>query len=369
MTDALALHVLRRPDLEAASIYSSWVDGDRLARPSPAKREMMLDNPLSIGPDEPMQIIGTKGSRVIGRIDLIAGRLLVADQATPILWGSEFFVPDADRSTMMGAMLLLRCQQMYHTLGAHGPSQMAYPLYSKLKWIDVPYQRYVIMSNSRPVVRRYVHAGAAGLAHRVANVGLLGHKAYMGALRAQAAANLAARHVPEMPAELDSALRPASSLIRGYRGVDWINWVLKHRFSDASRHERHLFLVQQEERSDPVGYFMLKVKFHTVATSRAYPDLTLASLVDAQSFSPEKCSHEAIVHLAFRETYRLNADALEVADRPGAREGFYRSIGALPAGLMHLMVRAAAPSPLNDPAYREPAQWDIQLGDGEYIPN
>ncbi len=329
----------------------------------------MLANPLSIGPDEPMQIIGTKGRRVIGRIDLIAGRLMVGDQPAPILWGSEFFVPDADRSTMMGAMLLLRSQQVYHTLGAHGPSQMAYPLYAKLKWIDVPYQRYVVMANSRPVVRRYVHAGAAAVAHRVANVGLLGHKAYMGMLRSQAASDLIVREVPEMPAELDAALRPPSALIRGYRGVDWINWVLRHHFSDSTRHERHLYLVQHQERTDPVGYFMLKVKFHTVATSRAYPDLTLASLVDAQSFDASRCTHEALVHLAFRETCRLNADALEVADHPEHRAAFYRSIGALPAGQMHLMVRASNPSPLADPMYRDPAKWDLQLGDGEYIPN
>lgn len=330
----------------------------------------MLDNPMGEGLDAPMQVIGTKGNRVIGRYDLIAGRLVVGEAECPVLWGSEFFVPEQDRATMMGAMLLLRCQQLFHTIGAHGPSQMAYPLYAKLKWIDVPYQRYVVLHRSRPVVRRYVrNAALAGIAHRVADVGLLAHKAYMGVRRSGAASGLRVREVPQMPVELDSSLRTRSPLVRGYRGVDWINWSIKHRFSSASRHERRLYLVFGKGGGDPVGCFLLKVKFLPVATSRAFRDLTLASLGLSHSFDASRCPHEALVHLAYREAGRLNADALELIDQPGNRASFYRGLGAAPAGMMHLVVRAAKPSPIADPIFRDPAKWDFQLGDGEYLPN
>lgn len=370
MTNALSLHVLRRADLEAATIYAGWEDGERLARPSSIKRALMLENPMSQGLDEPMQVIGLKGQRVIGRIDLIAGRIVTGEHQSPILWGSEFFVPEEDRSTMMGAMLLLRCQQIFHTIGAHGPSQMAYPLYAKLKWIDVPYQRYVVIFRSKPVVRRYVRVpAAASVAAGLSDAALLGHKAYLGLRRGFAASGLSAREVPAMPAELDAPLRRQSPLVRGYRGVDWINWSLKHHFSDASRHERRLFLVHAKGATDPIAYFMLKIKFLPVATSRAFPDLTLCSLVDAICFDESRCSREALVHLALREAGRLNVDALELSDRPGNRTSFYRGIGALPAGTMHLMVRAVNPSPIADASFRDPAKWDFQLGDGEYIPN
>ena len=369
MTDELALHVLRRPDLQAGKVYSAWERGDEIARPSPAKRALMLSNPLSLGPDEPMQIIGTKGSRVIGRIDLIAGRIVAGEVDTPVLWGSEYFVPKEDRDTMMGVMLLMKTQQVFHTVGAHGPSQMAYPLYSRLKWADVPLQRFILLRRARSIVRHYVGRGALGLLAR------LGAEAALAALRAThsvrgATLGLAAREVPKMPSELDAALASPSAKARGHRSAAWINWLLANHFGgNGARHERRLFLVTRAGSSEPVGYFLLKIKFLPVATHRGFADLTLASLADARTFDPARCGPRALAMLAFREASLLGADALEVCAGPTDPPVFTHSMGFLSAGQMHLMLRAASPSPLADPRWRRPENWDIRLGDGEYVPN
>jgi hypothetical protein len=369
MTDQLALHVLRRPDLQAGTIYSSWARGDELARPTEAKRALMLDNPLSIGPDEPMQIIGTKGGRVIGRMDLIAGRLMAGAVEAPLLWGSEYFVPEEDRATMMGVMLLMKTQQAHHTVGAHGPSQMAYPLYAKLKWIDVPLQRYILLRNSRSIVRRYIGEGPLGsLARLGADAALAVHRVAVAARRLTG--GLKATETPRMPDELDAALQPPSDKARGHRSAAWINWLLRHSFGGGGRrHERRLFLVRRPGATDPVGYFLLKLKFLPVATHRGFPDLTLASLADAASFDAARCSPRSLAMLAFKAAAELGADAMEVCGGPGDPPVYDRWLGFLPAGQMHLMLRAAPPSPLADPRWKDPKQWGIRLGDGEYVPS
>lgn len=330
---------------------------------------MILDNPLSIGPDEPMQIIGTKGNRVIGRMDLIAGRLMAGASEAPVLWGSEYFVPEEDRGTMMGVMLLMKTQQVYHAVGAHGPSQMAYPLYSKLKWLDVPLQRYILLRNSRSIVRRYIGGGPLGATARfAADTALAVHRAALAV--SNLTGGLKAVEIARMPDEFDTALQRPSEKARGYRSAAWINWLLRHHFGGGShRHERRLYLVQRPGSTEPLGYFLLKVKFLPVATHRGFPDLTLASLVDSALFDPARCSARAMAMLAFKVAGALGADALEVCQGPGDPAVYDRWLGFLPAGQTHLMLRAVAPSPLADPRWKSTGNWSIRLGDGEYVPN
>lgn len=368
MSDQLALHILRRPDVQAGTIYSTWERGDELARLSEAKRAMMLDNPLTLGPDEPMQIIGTKGGRVIGRMDLIAGRLIAGATDVPLLWGSGYFVPEEDRATMMGVMLLMKTQQAHHTVGAHGPSQMAYPLYAKLKWIDVPLQRYILLRSARSIVRRYVGGGPLGAAARAgANLALAAHRALLAVRGVTAGLNYTP--IDRMPAELDAAIAPPSDKARGHRSAAWINWLLRHSFGEGPRHERRLFLVTRPGATDPLGYFLLKIKFLPVATHRGFPDLTLASLADATSFDLARCPPRALAMLAFRAAAEHGADALEVCQGPSDPPTYSRTLGFVPAGQMHLMLRAAPPSPLADPRWKQPEHWSIRLGDGEYVPS
>lgn len=385
MSERIALHVLKRADIEAGTWYAQWQRGEELARMTPEKRALVLANPYSSGPDEPLQIIGTKGTRVIGRIDLIWGRVRLAAAEAPVAWGSQFFVPEEDRDTMMGAMLLMKVQQLCPIAGAHGPSQMALPLYQKLKWNDIPLQRWILLRRSRSIVRRYVGSGAAGAAARVAvDLGLAGHRVYAAARRVARTLGLEARRVERMPGELAAALDEADArrggVARGARSVEWFNWLLAHRFGGdetgvagvaggrASRHERALYLVHVRGVPRPVGYFFLKVKFYPVATHRRFPDLTLASLADVGVFDPSVFSLEAATHMAFLEAGELGADALEVCDAVGARRGFYKGLGFLPAGQMHLVIRGAPGTPLADARWKDPAAWDFRLGDGENVP-
>lgn len=368
MSDELKLHVLTRRDVAAGSYFADWDESVCAARPTPEKSRALLANPLLGGDDQPMQIIGTRGRRVIGRLDLVAGSLLADGVEAPILWGSAFYVPEAERKSMMGAMLLMKAQAAFHTLGANGPSQMAMPLYEKLRWTKVPLQRWIGLRRSRAVVERLVGGGPVGLAARLtADAGLAGLRAVTALRRSLSASGVRTRRVAEMPAEFDERLRQTAPGIRGHRSAAWFNWLLAHQFEKKRRHERALYLLETA-RGEALGYFLLKVKFHPVATHREFKNLTLATLADWRVFDPSRLSSGSVVMLACREAWRLNADAIEVCVPPGEYWLGFRLLGFMPAGVMGCVWRSVKPGLLSEDKYKDPGAWRVSYADGESVP-
>lgn len=369
MADELNLHVLTRRDVAEGWCYRDWDESLCTARLSSEKFRALMSNPLARAEDEPMQVIGTRGRVVIGRIDFVSGELVLDGTPAPILWGSAFYVPEAERKSMMGAMLLMKASGAFHTLGANGPSQMALPLYEKLKWNKVPLNRWIALRRSRSVVRRLVGGGALGAAARIgADVGLVGLHTLNAARRALVTSGLRVRALAEMPGEFDEALRRSSATpgVHGHRSAAWINWLLASQFERQQLHRRALYLV--EGKSGPVGFFLLKVKFYPVATHRAFPDLTLATLADWGSLGGHALSDDRAMLLAMREAWRSGADALEVCAPEHAASGSLRSMGFVPAGVMSYMWRAAKPSPLADERCKNAAIWNMKYADGENVP-
>ena len=372
-SDQVQLHVLSRRKLAEGSVYAGWDESICSARLSAEKHRALLANPLSRDDDEPMQVIGTRGARVIGRMDLIAGELILRDgdedRTVPLLWGSNLFVPAEERKSMMGVMLVMKASAAFHTVGAHGPSQMALPLYEKLRFAKVPLDRFILLRRSASVISRYVGTGplggAARLAADTALVGLRGVNAIRRAL-----AGVRMRRVDLMPSEFDGVLaRPSRCTpVRAHRSSAWINWLLASQFEPQRRHERALYLLEGS-RGEALGYILMKVKFHATATHRAFPNLTLATLADWGIFDASRSDDLSVIHAAIRATGDLNADALEVCLQPGdARTSRLRPLGFLPAGTMSGMWKAGPKSPLAGDRFTDPSSWTLRYGDGENVP-
>ncbi|MBA2707335.1 MAG: hypothetical protein H0U59_05980, partial [Gemmatimonadaceae bacterium] len=173
----VTLHVVRKSDLRGAA-PSHWNDPHNLGAFTPEKRSALLSNPLSRGDDDPVQILGFQDNTVIGKIDLIAGELLVSGKPIPVFWTSAYFVPEENRHTLVGVMIVLKMHQLHHAIAACGVSQMALPIFQKLKWLDFTQPRFMLIRRSRAVVEKYLGTGAAGkVASKVVDAGLVLHRA------------------------------------------------------------------------------------------------------------------------------------------------------------------------------------------------
>lgn len=361
MSDPVQIHVVRRADLRSGpGPFDS--DSTGFAVLNPRKRAAILDNPLLVDDQEPVQLIGTKGGIPIGRIDLISSRILVGGQPVSILWGSEWSVPEEHRPTMVGVMLLLKLQQLGYSLGAYGPSQMAIPVYQKLKWCDLPMNRWIQIRRSRPIVERYLGSGPhTSLLSGLANVGLAGFRGVLNARIASRCRGLEVRDADRFPERLDPQLAQTERPIVPFRSAAWINWLLTHSFENDPRTRRRLILLEKGGQS--VGYAMLKVRFFPVATSRGFRNLLLGSVQDWLALD-KSISDEQAMLLGMRELGRMGVDAIEVCSPSPSVDSLLKSLGLLRAGSFHLMYRPAPKTPLAA-AEHTLAAWRARQVDGD----
>lgn len=386
------LHVLSLRETLAGTMARSWDQSACPASLTPEKAKALSSNPFPLDESAPAQLICTRGCRVVGRMDLVAGELVVhrahRQSRVPILWGSNLFVPPAERKSLVGAMLLMKAATLFPTVGAHGPSQLALPLYEKLAFAKIPLDRHILLRRSRSIARRYLGDGMTGrAASLVGDAGLLGLRGVNAARGFLSGTRL--RRVPVMPDEFDATLRagvcnggvqqqpggsadePTTS-IRCGRSVEWINWLLANSFGSgpeqaSHRHERALFLLENRGRT-PLGYILMKVRFHAKATHREFPDLTLATLADWGSFDGQMDLTPAITSAAIQAAAQLDADALEICSRPGESTAkMLRRFGFARAGIMNAMVKATSESALAPLPYTAPMNWTLRYGDGENV--
>jgi hypothetical protein len=364
MAGETKLHLISRADIAKNGCWSAWDDPDEIAPMSRVKIQAELTNPLGVSEDEPVQIIGTLNGRVIGRLDLIAGRLECNGDEVPCLWGSALYVPPEFRSTLMGVKLILELQRLHDTVGASGPGSLAYPLYRSLRWFDIPLTRYVLMRRSRSVVERYVRPPMlARMATVAADAALVAHRAIFAAYRELRHRGLVAKRFESFPPELAALVRRRAPPIVGHRSPAWIDWLLRSSFEENVEFRRGLFLVFT--RSGLLGgYFIVKSRLYESATQSEFKNLHLGSLQDWMIFDSKTLGLDDLILLATHQLAAWDVDAIEVCLQVPAGSHL-RRWGFVHVGEMHHFVHASPASLLGRPEFATQEVWGLRPGEGE----
>lgn len=367
MSQATAVHVVRKGDL-ITGLERNWDDPYEISPLTPEKRAALLANPLSQDDGDPVQLIGTRGRLVVGRMDLLVGQFHLRQEVIPTLWTSAYYVPEDFRTTLIGVMLIRELQRLSPTVSVCGVSQMALPVFKKLKWSHFRLPRHVIVLRSRPVVERWLgtHTGTAALSKMV-DVPLRLQRALWGASTDRRLAGLRCERVPRMGPELDEDLRAmADGKVHPHRSAAWINWLLEHRFNDDPSVRKALYYVS-ERRRRVVGYFILKSRFHPTASQHGFRSLTLGSLGDWMILDPACLRLEQIVLLAVRALMQWNPDAIELCLESKKTLTWLRRWGFPRVGELNILVRAASKSLLRAAHLREQTAWRLRPAEGDNL--
>lgn len=362
-TPGLRLEVLYRRDLRQGAPYDSWQDKE-FAVIQGALRELLLANPLG-SDDDPVQIVGLAGSRPIGKMNLLYGEIVVHGEKLPILWGSGLVVPPEHRQTGIGLMLILAAQRLPYAAGAIGPSQLAYPIYQKLGWVDLVAPRYVLLRRSRPVLEKAFGKGVTSKASSaITDVGL---KTAGGLLRAaiwRRTRGLTASPSTWMPEEFDPQLAGVESPTHCPRSAAWLNWLLG---SGPRRDQRALYLVHDRGRATVVGYFIVSWRHHDELSGGAFRDVFLGSVKDWMSFDRTAATDDQIVLLAIRELMHRRLDAIDICSPDPLLGRRLKRLGFLRKGTMHLVFRPLPNTALSRAECREVDNWRFRPADGDYL--
>lgn len=360
-----SIHLVLRGDLLSGRVFD-WDDPDHIAELPPEKRRAWLDNPLRRDDQDPVQIIGTAGGRVIGKLDLLTGEAAIDGRREPMLWTSELYVQEEFRKTLMGVSLILKMQSFRQTLGACGVSKMALPLFEKLKWRDFPMRRYLALRRSRSVVEQRLGTGwKAKIATVLVDAGLLLHRGAIAVCARLGTLGLECRPLdcndPASAAELDAAFDAWQPPARFHRSARWVQWVLQNSLNDNPRNHRAAFGVRGPD-GKLIAYFLIRDRFYETATHRGFKNLALGSLIDWAVFDPARVSLKQILLLAMQALARRGVDAIEIClpDEPGSPH--LRRWGLVAVGELHLLVKPAPPGP-DAPAAAN--VWTVRPADGD----
>jgi hypothetical protein len=365
MTGATAVHIVSKGDLAQDRRPADWSDPEGIATISRAKREAMLANPFVGGDDDPVQLVGTRDDRVIGRMDVIPSPIDTPAGPLRCLWGSAFFVPEEERATLMGVTLVLRLERLGETTGAAGASRLAYPLYEKLGYLDLRLPRYILLRHSRPLVDRFIRNVTAAVGAAAVDLALTAQHGVLAGAKALKTRGLSARRAHAFPPELEERLEATRAPVTPHRSAAWFEWLLGHTFFDDEEHRRELFLVV-DEANEVVAYFLVKARRYDRVTDREFKNVWLGSLHDWMIFEPRALGFPQVVLLAIAATRSWKLDAFEVCLPHDVPRLDLRRWGFLPAGVMHVLVKPARGSVLADPELQRPARWRVRPGEGDY---
>lgn len=339
------------------------------ARMQPAKRQALLALPGGRETD-PVQVLAVRGREPVGRMDLVRQDFLVpgpgGEVREPIFWGSEFVVPEEHRGSLAGVTILLHLSRLGVTLGAAGPSKVALELYQKLKWIDIPMERFILLRRGRSVVERFIgkglHARAAAL---LADAGLALHRAAIAPLLRSAVRGMQ----ESIEDRVDDALATSEAVGQAAARADlsprWLRWGLDHTLSNDSRDGKEL-VVLREKGGAAAGFALVKRKFYPVATHRRFENLLLGQVMVWKSLRPGLDDWSAVA-AGVRRLLRSGVDAVEVCTAEPRTAARLKRLGFIRAGSMHVVVKPAPKSPLADKSFADPARWSLRPGDGDNL--
>lgn len=336
---------------------------DDLATMSGELRDLLLSNPMVEGADEePVQLLGMKGTQVIGRMNLVAGRVCVGGETLPILWGSGYEVPPEHRHTGIGPMLLIAMQSLPCAVGAVGASQMAAPLYQKLRWIDLVAPRFVLPRRARRILERFLGDGALCVAaSAVADLGLAAWARMLAFATWRGTRGLRVERAERIPDALEPQLREIDRPAHCPRSAAWINWILSARSGDPA-----LYLVR-DLGGAAVGYFIVTHRHHEAAGGGKWRNLVLGSVKDWMTFDPQAVTDVQLVRLAIRRLLDREVDAIDVCVAEPQVGAALRRWGLREVSGMHFTFWPRPSTPLCDPKYHRIDAWRFRPADGDYF--
>jgi hypothetical protein len=362
MSAPTSFHLVTKADLASGHLGGPWDDPEGLLSMSPQKRQALLSNPLSDDPQDPVRILAIRESAVIGRQDIVVGRIRVRGKDLQCLWGSDLAVPEQFRSSLAGVNLVLQLQRRHHTVGACGISQMVYPVLQRLRWRDIPMPRYVLLRTSRPVVERFLPSGVASTISRVVlDTTLRAHGRILSAWAARKARGLDYERVEAMTPDMEPYLARADAPIAAYRSPAWINWLLANEFNEELPVRPSLYYVH-DHAGAVLGYFLVKAT--TYPLHRGFSNVKVASLKDWMIFDTERLDTEGVILCAVEALSRWDVEVIEICLSGRGALPALRKWGFVRRGELHLMLKASSGSPLSEVAVSDQAS-ELRPAEGD----
>lgn len=357
-TSVLVVHIEELGSL--AKILEGVSDPHTLAILEPAKRRMLESNPAAAAGD-PALFLAVSGPpaerRVVGRIDVVPGRVLVGDQRQRIWYGSDFRVPVCERGTMAALLLVAELRHRCGIIAASGPSRIATELYSRLGWRDVPLTRMVIPVNPLRALSRLCGSSAAG---RLAGF-LAPWFRPVSAFPLAVAARVCRRYgVDQSVTHWESSLEDICNNRIGLQGpvrdAAWLRWLLDNQRRGYPE-EGARVLVSRDTSGSARSLVLISTRRYSEDSQHPAAGLIVASIKDWWCADGRDLS--TVVAHAVSDGIRQRVDCIEICVPEGMVGNIRRGFPAFRRGAQRMLFELRDGDPILD------SLTDLRAGDGE----
>ncbi len=364
----IRLFVIRKSDFINKNYPPDWEDSEHLLEPGPRFRRMVETNPLCKTNDKPAQIVALHAKKVVGRLNLFNGKLMVKGRSVYVTWLSGLRVCQQYRRRGIATRLVRCTQRLGRIVVGCGLSHLSRPIFHKLKFVEFVMPRYILLQHSRCVVNKYLLSQtAAAVVAPAADAVLTVHRCLLAVYSKLRLRALRVRTVNTISSEFDLRLASHNVPVVSYRSGQWINWLLGSAEQDERRQQR---LYQVYDRNDnAVGYFIVRRRFHESASQEGFRNVMLGSLKDWGIFDTAKVDLLGVILLAVRELLAWGVDAVEVCVADDDTNRALRRLGLVHKGDLHMIFSASNNSPLSGDEYKSQSNWWITPAEGDNFYN
>ena len=276
--------------------------------------------------------------------------------------GSTLDVVEPYRKWAVGAELMM--YPVFTMTGdfviAAGISEIALPLYKKLKYSVFEFPRLMVIRNVRPLLE---YKGIKGTFNKIVSAvfnPLL--KGASGVVRRIMSCRLrrlnleCAEKVPDWVADL--ALNDGHRFME-YHNRDWLQWNLDYNFKGDKEDVQALYIVKDGERN--LGFFMIKERKRESAG--ALRNIILGSIVEWGTADESLLSEKDLILLAIPR-FSKAVDLIEFASDDPKTIRVLKKAGFIPFGFAHV---AFKDKKKKYPEAKDPRNWRLRLGYADVI--
>lgn len=312
------------------------------------KSHVFQTNPFATSDDSIAKIAGFSYENEAGREYVFPLRLRTTNGEMDVLAGSSLSVdPEYRRSGLGMDLPELRWQHSPSkiALGA-ALSQMALPVHQLLDYLVFVLPRNIMLWRSRALVETRLKGFTAKCVAFVLDCGIW---LYSLLLRVACPCKLNGLTIEEVSSEDELMLGTVARLISEdgapfaeVHDARWLKWHMTESFSKDG--PMRLFAVR--ERSEVVGFYMTKKRFHEQASHRGFKNVWLGSVVEWQM---KKGLEKKLGWLLVNASLRLKKEGMDAVEIPSADASinrFLRRIGWRQVGESNFVIKAGEGSPL-----------------------
>ena len=322
---------------------------------SEARKETFLNNPFLREEDEIAYIFPTVDGKIVGRNTHFPILVRIGNEIVNCISCSALEVHKDYRKFAIGADLM--CYPVFKDkrefVIAAGISEQALPMYKKLRYHILNYDRFLMIRNFKPIfIYKGIPKFMANISVPILNA--LG-KGYYNLFSKKKAKDFKIKEIKKIPKSIDKISLDDKYQFMEVHDHKWLQWNLDYNFTVHPFNKKKFFIIYDENDVE-IGFFMLKETFRE--TAGELKNVKLGSIIEWGSTDESRLSEFDIYRMAL-PYFSKDIDLIEVASADTTIGKKLRKLGFLKFRQAHIIFKDKKKQ---YPESKNIANWRIRLG-------